>query len=180
MMILAMTRKAQTSPPPEEDKTPPAAYVPPEPTAEPFAEPSYETEDLDIAPAPEPMVGAAPEATPEAPVGEVADIPPPPPAPQLGDEFEQVAPLPEQKEKIARTEQEIRMAIWSSLESGNPLRIAYTTLDGWPSERTVHPDYVYWAGTQRHVLVGWDELRDDWRAFVIGRIGEAKVEKTNG
>ena len=178
-MMILMTRQAQAFRP-EEERTPPAAYVPPEPVAEPFEEPSYEAEDLDIAPAPEatPMDAGNAEAPP--PTGEVEPLPPLPPAPQLGDEFEQVAPFPEQKEKVARTEQEIRMAIWSSLDSGNPLRIAYTTLEGWPSERTVHPDYVYWAGTHRHVLVGWDELRNDWRAFIIGRIGEAKVEKKNG
>ena len=183
MMILAMTRKAQALQP--EEYLQPSENLP-EPVAKPF-DPSYDTEDLDVAPAPEasPM-DVGPETAAPEPVPATKEVPPeegvlpqPPPEPVLGDEFEQVAPLPDQKEKIARTEPEIRMAIWSSMESGNPLRIGYTTLDGWPSERTVHPDYVYWAGTRRHVLVGWDELRNDWRAFVIGNISEAKVEKTN-
>jgi hypothetical protein len=71
----------------------------------------------------------------------------------------------------------VREKIWYSLNNpGTPLRIVYTSLAGYTTERTVEPDYVYWAGTRRHVLVAWCRMRNDWRAFIVDRITKAKLE----
>lgn len=67
---------------------------------------------------------------------------------------------------------DIRTKIFYAMTHNLQLRIVYTTLAGTKTERTVEPDYVYWAGTHRHVLIAWDHLRSDWRAFVVDRIGD--------
>lgn len=104
---------------------------------------------------------------PEAPPPASGKIPVPPEN-ILGEEF--MAP-PDPREAMS-----VRELVVESLNTAVPLRISYLTLDGMHgSERTVHPDYVYWSGTNRHVLVAWDELRNDWRAFAIDNIRYAKL-----
>ncbi len=81
-------------------------------------------------------------------------------------------PLDEANKKL-----DVREKIWYSLNNpGVPLRIIYTSLGNFTTERTVEPDYVYWAGTHRHVLVAWCRMRNDWRAFIVDRITKAKLE----
>lgn len=68
----------------------------------------------------------------------------------------------------------IREKIFYSLNNTVPMRIKYLTLDGMSrTERTIHPDYVRFAGTGRYVLIAWDELYGDWRAFAVDNIQEA-------
>ena len=70
----------------------------------------------------------------------------------------------------------VREMIFYSLNNSTPMRIAYTTLYGGTNiERTIHPDYVYWSGTNRHILVAWDEEQADWRAFSVDNINAAKL-----
>jgi hypothetical protein len=105
-----------------------------------------------------PASPGAGEATPENP------------AALLGDEVPMpTSPLDELNRKLS-----VREMIFYSLNNGSPLRIKYTTLDGLGrSERTILPDYVYWAGTNRHILVAWDEMNNDWRAFAVDNINMA-------
>lgn len=75
----------------------------------------------------------------------------------------------------------IREKLWYSLNNRTPMTITYETLPDrmsrtFVSTRMIEPDYVYWAGTNRHILVAWDHLRNDWRAFVVDRIREANLE----
>lgn len=85
-------------------------------------------------------------------------------------------PMEERNKKFS-----IREKIWYSLNTGAPLDMVYETLPDrmkrtFTSTRTVEPDYVYWAGTNRHIMVSWDHLRNDWRAFAVDRIKDAKLE----
>lgn len=125
------------------------------------APPTDEDDELDVAPSmsrddePEAFETERLEAEPEV---EFPEVPPPPEAanPNAG--------------------LDVRGRIWRSMSGGDPLRIVYTSLAGLTTERTVHPDYVYWAGTGRHVMVAWDDMRNDWRAFIVDRIRDALVE----
>jgi hypothetical protein len=117
-------------------------------------------EELEVAPsgreAPEavrPPGGEQPE-----PYREFAEAPPPPTPPDPNEGFD------------------IRGRIWKAMSGDGPLGIVYNSLAGLTTERTVHPDYVYWAGTRRHVMVAWDDLRNDWRAFIVDRIMDARLE----
>lgn len=114
----------------------------------------------------EELVPQAEEPTPVHPVPQ----PPPPSDPEqfLSEVVESRPPSPEADQELS-----VREKIRNSLANGLPLRIVYTSLGGYTTERTVHPDYVYFAGTMRHVLVAWDELRNDWRAFIVDRIRNA-------
>ena len=85
-------------------------------------------------------------------------------------------PMEERNQKF-----NVREKIYYSLNTGTPLNITYETLPDrmsrtFVSTRTIEPDYVYWAGTNRHILVAWDHLRNGWRAFVVDRIQQAKLE----
>jgi hypothetical protein len=167
-----------------------------------------EDEDLEpIAPAPTGPRGPAP--TPEevrwadddeAPdednldVAPSAPIPPPQDVTDQGflpvepEQEEPVEPeksfeeLEEEQSELDRKNKELstREKIWYALNNpGLLLTIKYTSLAGWTSERSVGPDYVYWAGTHRHVMVAWCYLRNDWRAFIVDRITEANLEDPN-
>jgi hypothetical protein len=108
---------------------------------------------------------------PEAP-GPEPGTTPEPPSSLLGEEMA-VAPTPIEEMNETMDPREL---IVQSLYMAMPLRISYITLDGtYESERTVRPDYVYYAGTNRHILVAWDELRNDWRAFAVDNISQAKL-----
>jgi len=71
--------------------------------------------------------------------------------------------------------------IYVSIRDNLPLKITYTTLprkenpSGSTTNRVVDPDFVYWAGTNRNVMVAWCRLRGDWRAFAVDGIREAEV-----
>lgn len=95
------------------------------------------------------------------------------PSELLGDEVV----MPTTPIEDANDELNVPQKIYYSLYNSVPLRITYTTLDGGSmSERTIHPDHVYWAGTNRHILVAWDELRGDWRAFAVNNIDPEKTK----
>jgi predicted DNA-binding transcriptional regulator YafY len=47
-------------------------------------------------------------------------------------------------------------------------------------DRVVVPDYVYWAGTDRHIMVAWDFNVDDWRAFAVDNIQAADLVGEEG
>lgn len=95
--------------------------------------------------------------------------------------FEEVkAPESPLEEMNRRLKNDVRAKIWTSLNNTIPLKIVYQTLadDGGSSSRTervVRPDYVYWAGTNRHILVAWCDLRNDWRAFAVDNIATADL-----
>lgn len=126
--------------------------------------------------------GEGDDLTPSSPeaVKPLTEIPPPPGAEEAPVEpeksFEEVEE--EQSEIDKKNETlSVREKIWYALDHpGTPLRIVYTSLGSFTTERTVEPAYVYWAGTHRHVLVAWCELRNDWRAFIVDRITQAKLE----
>jgi len=93
--------------------------------------------------------------------------------------FEEVATPETPIEELNRRYQ-VREKIWHSLNKSLPLKITYTTLDdefGKKSTtlRVVRPDYVYWAGTNRHILVAWCDLRNAWRAFSVDNISKADL-----
>jgi len=81
-------------------------------------------------------------------------------------------------------EWDVRAKLFHSMTNNSPVRISYTTLPkddnpaGSTTIRTVIPDYVYWASTGRHVLVAWDYLKSDWRAFAVERIDQASLVET--
>lgn len=82
-------------------------------------------------------------------------------------------PIPKTEEEKANEVLDLREKIFYSLNNGIPMKITYRTLDGKNvTDRIIHPDYVYWAGTNRHILVAWDELKNDWRAFAVDNINE--------
>lgn len=89
----------------------------------------------------------------------------------------QEIPMPMGEIERMNAELSVRQKIVHGLLNGIPLRIRYITLDGMSqTERTVHPDYVYWAGTGRHILVAMDEMSGDWRAFAVSNIEMANLE----
>lgn len=95
--------------------------------------------------------------------------------------FEEVLPS-DTPEEERNKKFSVREKIWYALNTGTPLGMVYETLPDrmrrtFVSTRTVEPDYVYWAGTGRHILVAWDHLRNDWRAFVVDRIRDAKIKE---
>jgi hypothetical protein len=108
---------------------------------------------------------------PDAPAPRPETIPIPP-ANLLGDAAViPMTPTEEKNEQLSSFE-----LVAESLYTKTPIRISYVTLDGmFQSERTVHPDYVYDADTNRKILVAWDELKNDWRAFAMENILKAKL-----
>ena len=147
-------------------QTPEGIAVAPDP--DDFVEPSLS----DIKDSPE-RIKPATEFTflPFAPSPETENTPVDPGS-LVGDEED----IPKTSIEKANDSLDTREKIFYSLNNGTPLRIQYKTLDGSvTSERTVHPDYVYWAGTNRHILVAWDELRNDWRAFSVDNIQRSKL-----
>lgn len=66
--------------------------------------------------------------------------------------------------------------IYAAITRGIGLKITYTTLPrednpgGSTTIRVVDPSFVYWAGTNRDILVAWCRLRDDWRQFAVEQI----------
>lgn len=141
------------------------APVPPPPPAPIF--PMSEEQEMEVAPAGEPM-----------PVGrKIEPLPEEKPQADPSEMFEEVI-YKDEPPDVKEEQLSVREKIHRSLNFMLPLRILYTSLAGLTTERTVHPDYVYWAGTRRHILVAWDEMKNDWRAFVVDRIREAKLEGT--
>jgi len=89
----------------------------------------------------------------------------------------QEVPIPMGDIERMNAELSVRQKIVHGLLNGIPLRIRYLTLDGMSqTERTIYPDYVYWAGTGRHILVAMDEMSGDWRAFAVSNIEVADLE----
>jgi hypothetical protein len=94
--------------------------------------------------------------------------------------FEEVMP-PDTPMQEKNRIMDVRQKVAFSLGSGTPLRITYTTLPksdnaaGSTTQRVITPDYVYWAGTGRHVVVAWDDSKNDWRAFALERINGADL-----
>lgn len=145
----------------EEDFRTPRPAAPPEPDEPAGPEPGFEikpTTDytfLPFAPTPDDEIPINPEQF----VGEEVEIP--------------TTPIED-----ANATLDIRGKIFYSLNNSTPMRISYTTIDGGSvTDRTIHPDYVYWAGTNRHILVAWDELRGDWRAFAVNNITLAELQE---
>lgn len=104
------------------------------------------------------------------------DVKPVDPATLFDEVLPPDTPVEERNKKFS-----IREKIWYALNTGTPLNITYETIPDrmkrtFTSTRTVEPDYVYWAGTNRHIMVSWDHLRNDWRAFAVDRIRDAKLE----
>lgn len=174
--------ESQARPKRPEDALPPGPPPPPGPgtpddvVAEPF-EPATDEDFSEESGWPVPEAGAPAEYKikpltdftflPRAPIPEAM---PENPAVLLGDEI----PMPVSTLENANQNLSVREMIFYSLNNDTPLRIKYTTLDGMiRSERTIHPDYVYWAGTNRHILVAWDEMNNDWRAFAVDNIEKA-------
>lgn len=98
--------------------------------------------------------------------------------------FEEQIP-PETPLEKANRQLTVRQKIWEALNKADPLKIQYTTLPddrgmSVPIERVVSPDYVYWAGTNRHIMVGWDHTVDDWRAFAVDNINGADLVGEEG
>jgi len=95
--------------------------------------------------------------------------------------FEEVkAPESPIEEMNRRLKNDVRAKIWQSLNGAIPLKIVYQTLrddmgGSSTSERVIRPDYVFWAGTNRHILVAWCELRNAWRAFAVDNIAQADL-----
>jgi len=88
--------------------------------------------------------------------------------------FEEV-PTPETPTEEMNRRLSVREKIWRSLNTASPMSIKYQTLADdlgrtAVTNRIVRPDYVYWAGTNRHILVAWCNLRNDWRAFAVDNI----------
>jgi hypothetical protein len=122
-------------------------------------------EEMEVAPAGEPL-----------PVGrKIEPMPDKKPQADPSEMFEEVI-YKDEPPAVKEEQLSVREKIHRSLNFMLPLRILYTSLAGLTTERTVHPDYVYWAGTRRHILVAWDEMKNDWRAFVVDRIRDAKLE----
>jgi hypothetical protein len=95
--------------------------------------------------------------------------------------FQEVkAPETQVEELNRRYKNKVREKIWHSLNSSIPLKITYQTLSdefgrSSTTQRVIRPDYVYWAGTNRHILVAWCDLRNDWRAFAVDNIAVAEL-----
>lgn len=139
----------------EEATEPAPAPEPPDPEpaqAEPQVDPAFKVE-------PEPAVQPIDPAT-------IAEEVPPP----TNDVDEMNATIKDPGQKI-----------YASIEKDLPLEITYTTLPrkenpaGSTTIRVVDPDFVYWAGTQREILVAWCRLRSDWRAFAVSGIRDAEI-----
>lgn len=97
------------------------------------------------------------------------------PAEMFEEVVREETPLEEQNRKL-----NIREKIFESLNTGTPLHIRYRTLadelgKSSMTERTVEPDYVYWPGTNRHLLMALDHLRGDWRSFAVDNILQADL-----
>ncbi len=94
------------------------------------------------------------------------------------ENFEELKPLKEEdQDNKKEKELDLRGTIWKAMSNNLPLRMVYTSIKGLTTERTVYPDYIYWAGTNRHIMVSWDTSKNDWRAFVVDRIRKAKIEE---
>lgn len=120
--------------------------------------PYYEVADFTFLP-----FGKGPEATPEDPA----------------KMFEEIY-TPETPIEEANRVYQVREKIWRSLNRSIPMKIQYKTLEdemGRTAEtnRVIRPDYVYWAGTNRHILVAWCDMRNDWRAFAVDNIITAEL-----
>ncbi len=136
-----------------------APSPPPPPPVEDIEEPGFEikpTTDfsfLPFAPTPDGNIPINPQQF----IGEDIEIP--------------TTPIEDANETLG-----IREKIFYSLNNATPLKISYTTIDGGSTtDRTIHPDYVYWAGTNRHILVAWDKSKNDWRAFAVDNINLADL-----
>lgn len=109
------------------------------------------------------------------PFGKQPEIQPEDPAKM----FQEIATPETPIEEINR-KYNIREKIWRSLNMALPLKIIYETLTDdmgrkARTDRVVRPDYVYWAGTNRHILVAWCDMRNDWRAFAVDNIIKADL-----
>lgn len=65
-----------------------------------------------------------------------------------------------------------RLRLW--LREGCKLRLTYRTEDGRETERTVWPVVLGYAETSR-LLIGWCELRQDFRHFRLDRVTAAEA-----
>lgn len=88
--------------------------------------------------------------------------------------YERLVPQEDTYENENKT-LDIPEKVWLSTNKNVPLRIVYTTLRGQTTERTVFPDHVHYAKGHA-ILVAWCQLRNDWRAFIVDRISQAKLE----
>ncbi len=142
-------------------------------------------DELDVSPYPDSADSSEELSQPQSSPQEQFQIPPVQPnIPEQPippeENFEELKPLeePEQSEQAEKEKTlDLRGQIWKAMSENLPLRIVYTSLKGLTTERTVFPDYIYWAGTHRHVMVSWDSSKNDWRAFIVDRIRKAKIEE---
>jgi hypothetical protein len=120
-----------------------------------------------------PLTGPPPESD------QLAQPEPEPPVPSLEDEFEEVIDEPTELDNLNMT-LTIQQKIDKAIFDGHPLRIIYTTLKGYTTERTVDPDYYHAAHTTGNmILIAWCRLREGWRGFIISRIRAAKLEDSS-
>jgi hypothetical protein len=163
-------------PPAMPDEPPEMVELAPEPDPiTPVVTAPKEPGDEGMAPAP----GRLPSMVGEQPQDKVS-----PPGPGVPEDpakmFEEVIP-PETPVQEKNRIMDVRQKVAFSLGNNIPIKITYTTLPkqdnaaGSTTQRVIVPDYVYWAGTGRHVVVAWDNSKNDWRAFALERINGADL-----